>query len=843
MRKGPVPAPEGPEGPRRRPPARTRGQETPYGRAVERAREALGRQGRTPSAIQEACFAALSRPENALVVAPTGSGKTAAVLLPLLASRAETEPSPGVGLLYIAPVRALVSTHTAVLEGLVRDLGLALRVRSRSGDTSSSERARQVRSPPEVLVTTPESLGVLLGGAGSRILEGVREVVLDEVHLLASGKRGALLAATLEVLDALQRAQGAPPPRRLALSATAEPVEAMAAWVGPGTRVVAVGGQSPPRVSLGSVALEEPYPPARWTWRTALPRVARRLAEADGLVLLFVGSRARAEQWALALRDVLPPRVPVACYHGSLGAEERAEIARRALAGELRAVVSTSALEAGVDLPAVREVLLLGAPGSVTRAVQAAGRAEHRPGSTPRATVLPVDAWDTVRAAAVVEALAAGEREPVELRARDLDVAIQAALGRVALGPCTREELSRTLRRSWPFQGLTERDLDAVLGFLSTGGDAFRAYPELARVVTDGERYALASERARRRYVQHVGTISGDAMVPVRAGDVVVGQLEGRYAALLSPGDRFVLGGRTWRVTDATGAELRVRRDRDDARAVPRWTGGRGAFSETVAARAEALWGRLESARSPEDVSATLGCAVGEGRAVWALVEAQRRVARLPSGARSTVELVREGSATHLVAYAFGGAMAHEVLARAVAWRLREKTGLGAEVSAQDELLCVSVEGAPRLDERAVRALFSPAGLREDFLAAAGEGVLAGAYFREVARVSQLWSPERQRPGTVSPALLYDVLRKHDPGHCLLRALDHTLWTALEGPRAERVLEALAARPWALSRLRGPSPLAIPVFAWGARDTVSPEDPETALAAAAHALFQRAAGP
>ncbi len=838
-----------PERPTRKPRVRATALDGPCTRALA----ALAARGHHPTEVQTRTFTALADPGHALIVAPTGAGKTAAVFLPLLAAVArrsecaEGVAAAGVQVLYIAPVRALVSGHALRIQALANDVGARIRVGVRTGDTPARERVRQRTHPPEVLAVTPESLAVILAGDARRMLSTVTDVVLDEVHALASGKRGALLSATLETLVEVLRAAGRHAPRRVALSATAHPVQRIAAWVGPGTRVISAEGPVHPVVELADPGMDGPYPPAGWTWRVALPVVARRVAQARSTVLVFVNTRARAEQWTLALRDVLPSRMPVACFHGSLSAEERASVAEALACGSVRAVVATSSLESGVDLPTVSEVVMVSAPASVTRLVQAAGRAEHRPGAVPHAALVPTSANDIVRCAAVLRATARRETESVDLRAGDLDVAVQAAMGILALGPCDRHTLAQGLRRSWAFRHLSDADIDAVLNFLATGGDALAAYPELARAVSSGDHWALASPGSLQRYRRAVGTIVGEVTVTVHHGPAIIGHIDGRFASLLGPGERFALAGRTWRVISLTGNSVHVHPDRANRRSVPAWAGSRAPQSDIVSAEIRTLWGALGTAvadvspsYATRAVAALLGVGEANARAVAALVRAQRARSVVPGPGCVLVEVVPDGRRTHVVVFTFAGQLANEVIARTAAERLRRTTGSGAELSACEDAFCITVAGiSGGVTDDTLRTWLAPEDLARDFASSVSGSVLAGAYFREVARVSQLWTPNARR-GSVTSGLLYDVLRKHDPGHVLLRALEHTLWTALEGPRAVAVLTAAMSDRWVVTTLDRPSPMAIPVFAWALRDAVAPDDPEAALAAAAHMLFARA---
>lgn len=831
-----------PAPPRRRAPPRGATRSSAQRDVVARCVAALAREGRVPTPVQSRVFEALGARRALLVVAPTGSGKTAAVMLPLLASVTRDAAPRRLRVIYLAPVRALVDAQRLAVEEMARALDAPVRVASRTGDTPARARKALLAAPPDVLVTTPESLAVMLATDARAALATASEVVLDEVHLLASGKRGALLGATLATLDALVRDAGLPPPRRVAMSATAEPLGEIAAWVADDAHVIR-DARAAASLSLLDPVLDAGHPSSGWTWRAALPALARAVAAQEGATLVFVSSRARAEQWSLALRDVLPARIGVACFHGSLSAEERARVAEGLRDGALRVVVATSALEVGVDLPRVTEVVLLGAPTSIQRATQAAGRADHRPGAAPHARVLPLGVADIVRTTAARDAVAAGAADDVELRTGDLDVAVQAALGRVALGPCAVGDIAAALREAPAFRALTDDDLAALLDFLTTGGDAFAAYPEMARVVSDGARVALASRRSHVRYLRGVGTILGELSASVIHGSRLVGEVEGRFASMLEPGDRFVLAGRVWRVTSRSATEVYVRPDSARDRSVPAWDGGRAAMSERLAAYVERAWGELAAlSAGPRDeslpaIAARLGVREASAEPVRTFVRAQARGGAVPSPERFVVEVVREADRVHVVAFTFAGSTANEVIARAVAVRAREAHGGGADVSARDECACVTLPWRGRAPtERTLRGWLSPDGLRDALDDALEGSSLASACFREVARVAQLWLPDA-RKGAVTPSLLHDVLRRHDPDHVLLRALRHTVWTALDGPRAERVLAERARRDWVLRVVDAPSALAIPSLAWARRDQVAPADPEAALLDAAHRLY------
>jgi ATP-dependent Lhr-like helicase len=531
-------------------------------------------------------------------------------------------------------------------------------------------------------------------------------------------------------------------------------VDRLACWVGGATRparAVIAGEPQPPEVALLAPALETPFPPAGWTGRRMLPAVARAVASEEGTTLVFVASRPRAEQWTQALRDVLPPRMDVGCFHGSMAADERGLVAQKLRLGELRAVVATSSLEVGVDVAGAEQVLVLGAPGTVTQLVQAAGRSRHRPGERGLARIAPLNAPDLVTAVAARRCAAAFELEPLRLREGDLDVAVEAVLGMCAAGPITLEEIARTLRRAAPFAALDEGAVGEIVEYLATGGEALAHYDEAQRITWTEKGYVLAGPRSLRRYLRGIGTIVDEPAVPVKSQGRLVGHVDGRFAASLEVGDRFALAGSTWKVLARTATQLDVARERDTTGHVARWQGQRLAQSERIAEACERLYGELDAlvpARAAHDegareatveaVAQALGLEVANARAVVDLVLAQRVGCAVPGPSRFVVELLREGVRLHLIAHTFAGAWANEAIGRAVAARIRRASGRGAEITVTDAGVALTVARGAREalpGEEELRTLFDPHGLEAD-LAARWRGTSLTARARRATGVT-----------------------------------------------------------------------------------------------------------
>ncbi len=806
--------------------------------------------------------------EDLLLLAPTGSGKTLAVALPLLASINEDRAGSlalGTSALVLAPTRALVDQHTATLAHVAIGLAAldrrdgrdreALTVGARTGDTKASERAALKKSPPAVMVLTPESLAVLLATDAREGLAGVQTVWLDEVHQLCAHKRGELLSTTLATLDQLVRARSDQRPRRVATTATAHPVSAIRRWISgasaPSAAVLEAGTFRPPALTVLAAAGDQPFPSAEWSARKLLPAVARAVASVEGCTMIFVPSRPRAEAWTQALRDVLPASMPVACFHGSMSADERGLVAIKLQRGELRAVVATSSLEAGIDVPAADQVLFLGAPATVTQAIQSAGRSRHRPDAVPRAVVACTDVADVIDAVAVRRCASRGEIEPVALRVDDEDVLVQAVLALIASAPQSAEELSRALRSTSAFERLNEDTLFQVLDHLRTGGDALAAYDAAHRIaLADDDRFALCDAGARRAYLRGVGTIVDDPAVEVVFGGRLIGRIEGRFAAGLEVGDRFALSGSMWKILSRTPDRVEVSRDDRGNGPVARWTGARMSRSELVSREVARCYALLDAHCARGDSAEALADALAIDHATAALLSrwgaAQRAQSAIPTDKRFVLECHKGRGNDTLVLFTFAGWSANEAIARVAAERWRVATGAGCEYSAADVGLALVLPRRVALrasQSAAAMSLFSPDDLQLVLARTLDGSQLARAAFREVARVSQL-STADSRPGGASPGLLYDVLRKHAPGHLLLRALDRALYSALDGARAERTLRSLSEHPAQFFVLDAPSPMSVPVLARGERttDRVAPDDLDGALARAAHQLWLRSGG-
>ena len=786
----------------------------------------LQARGWSPFPFQEEVWDAFRRGGSGLVHAPTGAGKTLAVLGGPLMEALETPGagSPPLTLLWITPLRALARDTTTTIEEVVRGVGLDWRVELRTGDTTSGVRARQRKALPTVLVTTPESLSLLLTHPdGAARFGALRCVVVDEWHELLGGKRGVQAELALARLRTW-----IPGLRTWGLSATlGNPVEAASVLVGVGDRaphLVAGPAGRPPVVE--SIL---PADPTRFPWSghlgiTLLPEVLRRLGE-GGTHLVFTNTRYQAEHWFRAILEARPEWAgEVGLHHGSLDREVREEVEEGLRQGTLRAVVCTSTLDLGVDFAPVDRVIQIGSPRGVGRLLQRAGRSGHRPGVDSHIVCVPTHALELAEFGAAREAIAAGRVEARPPLVRPLDVLAQH-LVTVALGEgFLEDDLLAEVRTTHAYQGITPAEWRWVMDFVIRGGEALRAYPRYTRVIPgeDGIHRVQSAEVARMHRAS-VGTITSDMAMEVRyLRGGRVGSVEESFISRLRPGDRFVFGGRTLELVRTREMTAWVRNSPPGPGVIPRWAGGRLPLSSELGEAVLALLGRR-------------GAGAGEGlpaeiRALEPLLALQARWSRIPGPGELLVEQTRSREGYHLFLYPFEGRLVHEGLAALLAWRLTRDAPRSIRVSANDHgLELVSPEPIP-LDREGWDRLLSPGLLTEDLLHCMNAAELARRRFREIARVAGLLFPgypgrgKGTRQLQASGELLFDVLRRYDPGNLLLdQAHREVLEGMLEVRRLEGLLERLAGAERIVMETPRLTPFAFPIWAERMQAEVSSE--------------------
>jgi ATP-dependent Lhr-like helicase len=791
--------------------------------------------GWTPHAHQLAMVQAAVDGASALLIAPTGGGKTLAGFLPSLIDLWE-RPRTGLHTLYISPLKALAVDIQRNLESPVAEMRLPLRAETRTGDTPEAKRRRQRAHPPHILMTTPESLALLLSYPDSpTIFAHLRAVIVDELHALAGGKRGDLLALGLARLARL-----APAARRIGLSATvAEPAHLLA-WLSrtgraDGGDVRLIAGRAGADADIAILDTRQRLPWAGHMALHALGEVYQEIRR-HRTTLVFVNTRAQAELIFQELWRINDDTLPIALHHGSLAVEQRRKVEAAMARGTLRAVVATSSLDLGIDWAAVDLVVQMGAPKGASRLIQRIGRANHRLDEPSRALLVPGNRFEVLECRAAADAVRERTLDGDPPRPGGLDVLAQHLLGMACAGPLAADEAFAEVTAAAPYAGLARNTFDDVLEFVAGGGYALSSYERFRRLqrLADG-RLAPASPTVARQYRLNVGTIVQEPMLRVRLQrGPALGEVEEYFIQGLTPGDTFVFAGQLLTFLGVHEMEAVVSRGGTGDPRVPAYAGGRLPLSTHLAGRVRAMlanpaaWGDL-----PE--------------AVREWLDLQRRHSVLPPADGLLVETFPRHGKHYLVAYPFEGRNAHQTLGMLLTRRM-ERAGLGPlGFVATDYVLAVwSLRSPDDLD-----ALLDQDMLGDDLEAWMDESSMLRRTFRNVAVIAGII--ERRHPGqqktgrqvTFSSDLIYDVLRRHDPGHVLLRATRADAAGGLTD--VGRLSDFLARIKGRIVRktLERISPLAVPAILEIGREPVSGSatDELLAEAAAAALVAEATAGP
>jgi ATP-dependent helicase Lhr and Lhr-like helicase len=766
---------------------------------------------------------------SGLLHATTGSGKTYAVWFGLLNRALAGEVAGGgLRLLWLTPMRALAADTASALQGPLAQLGFDWSVGVRTGDTEAGERARQSQRLPEALVTTPESLSLLLTRADApQLLSGIELVVVDEWHELMGSKRGVQVQLALARLRRFARRSRDTGLAVWGLSATLGNTEhAMEVLLAGGPGVL-VRGAVPKDVVVDTLLPDEP---GRFPWGghlgiQMLEPVAREIDRAS-TTLIFTNTRSQAEIWYQALLGARPQWAGlIALHHGSLDKDVREWVERGLKQGRLKAVVATSSLDLGVDFLPVERVLQIGSPKGVARLLQRAGRSGHAPGRPSRVTIVPTHTLELVEAAAARSAVATGRVEARHAPEKPLDVLIQH-LVTLALGTGFREEeLLPEIRAAWSYRELTDAEFAWALDFVGRGGEALQAYPEYQRVVRDaGGIHRVVDRRIALRHRLSVGTIVADATVRVQMmNGRNLGSIEESFIARLRKGDCFVFGGRVLELVRIHELTAYVQPAKRRSGAVPRWSGARMPLSTQLAG---ATLRELEEALAGRYVAPELQLA-------RPLIELQARWAAVPTRAALVVESLRSREGRHLFVYPFAGRQVHLGLASLLAYRVGQATPSTFSLAVNDygfELLSpVDIDWMAAWQRRKA-ALLGDDDLLADVLASLNAGELALRRFREVARVAGLvfqgfpGAPKSMRQLQASSGLFYEVFRKYDAGNRLLgQAEREVLEQEIDIGRLRDALASMRGQRVVYRVLERPTPFAFPLMVERLREQVSTE--------------------
>jgi ATP-dependent Lhr-like helicase len=802
---------------------------------------------------------------SALLIAPTGAGKTLAGFLPTLVELSSPSPglvstgrsvqrSRGLHTLYISPLKALAVDIARNLETPVAEMGLPIKIETRTGDTPVSRRQRQRRYPPDILLTTPEQLALLLSSDDAPFLfSSLKRIVLDELHALVTSKRGDLLSLGLARLWRL-----APALRAIGLSATVAEPEQLARFLVPqrdrheeAADIVIAGGAAAPIVDM--LDTRERLPWAGHTARHALPEVYD-LIRRNKTTLVFVNTRSQAEMLFQDLWRMNDDGLAIALHHGSLDVAQRRKVEDAMAAGKLRGVVCTSSLDLGVDWGDVDLVINIGAPKGSSRLMQRIGRANHRLDEASRAVLVPANRFEVLECAVAIDAIAENAQDTPPLRIGALDVLAQHVLGRACGEPFLADEFYAEVLTAAPYSKLTRTDFDDVVDFVATGGYALKTYERFARIKQDKQgRWRVANPRVRQSYRLNVGTIVEEAMLKVRLvrsrgggagstgaiarGGRMLGEIEEYFIEGLVVGDTFVFGGEVVRYEALVEDQVYVSRTNDKDAKVPSYAGGKFPLSTYLAERVRKLlddnraWNAL-----PDQVRDWL--------------RLQKDFSRVPGVRELLVETFPRGNKHYFVCYPFEGRLAHQTLGMLLTRRLERARARPLGFVANEYALAIwglgDLSFMIRHGKIDLNALFDSDMLGDDLEAWLAESALMKRTFRNCALISGLIArrftdeDKTRRQVLFSTDLIYDVLRKHQADHVLLR-----------GARADAASGLLDLRRLGdmLSRIHGRithkeldhvSPLAVPVMLEIGRESVYGEASDELLAEAADELVKEA---
>jgi ATP-dependent Lhr-like helicase len=831
------------------------------------------------SPAQRATVPEILAGHSTLLSAPTGSGKTLAAFLGVFDSLAKLHAADalpnGIVAVYISPLRALAYDLQKNLQQPLTEVGWDwLRIGSRTGDTPAKDRAAQKRRPPHILVTTPESLTLLVSQPSwTPAFRHTRFLIIDELHALAENKRGSLLMVTAERLEDLVHPPASDQSKidpqkskilRIGLSATVAPLPTVASFlVGPmrSARIVEIVQRKPARIEVFSPLERRAYPAAGHTAARILRQLATFLGQTR-TTLIFTNTRGAAESIGLRLKQLLPELAPlIEVHHASIDRSVRLEVEDRLKRGELRAVVCSSSLELGIDIGSIDTVVLVSAPKGVARALQRIGRSGHSMDRTSHGVLVATNINDLAECAVTACMMDRRELEPVRINENPVDVLAQSLVGLAVFASVTPDEAFALVRRTFPFRTLTRETFDRVLRYLDGGGVSLeRAYRDtFGKVIINAEGH-LAHPRTRtaRDYFQNIGTISTESMITVKVGRRNLGQLEESFLKRMKPGDVFVLNGRALRLVSTSILSAKAVAADGSLPTVPRW----GAKMPLASGLGDEVV-RLRTA-----VSNLLGSSGTSGTRVatahhflrdhYALTDAnatalmehfslQAEVSVIPTSAFFLIELYRDPR-SDLLNYFFHsliGRSANDALSRIVAQRVQATRGGNALVTIDDYGFLLTLKPFQALDTTDDwRPLFRRHGAEVDLRLALAESELVKWQFRCVAQTG-LMVPRRTRGAERgarslqwSSEIIFEVLRKHEPDHPLLAEAyaDATL-RFLDLPRAIRFFDDAAALPWQLRVVERVSPFSFGIFVSKLKETMTLEDPETTIERLYHEMY------
>jgi ATP-dependent Lhr-like helicase len=835
------------------------------------------------------CVHSVLNHESILLTSPTGSGKTLAGFLgvfdSLLRDLESNGLNPGVRCIYVSPLRALAYDIEKNLRGPIAGMGLEkeLRIHLRTGDTTAGERTKFRNKPSHFLVTTPESLAILLAQQSyAQHLAHTEFVIVDELHSFAGNKRGADLSISLERLEHICREaqrlgelEGRAPRAgrrrapfstqggslcRIGLSATAAPLDLLAQFlVGKNRdcRIAEARIEKEQMVDVFSPIRRDPYPPSGYTGARLYAELSQLIRSRQS-VIVFTNVRSAAEQIGLRLREQLPELADsIEIHHASLDRNVRLEVEDRLKNGELRAVVCSTSLELGIDIGAVDLVVMVATPKGVSRAIQRIGRSGHSLNKNSHGILVATNVNDLVEATVTAKLVRERALDPIKILDKPFDVVAQHIVGIVALAPVSADSIYQLITRARPFCDLTREEFDRVLNYLEGGGEAlaqqYRGLFGKISIDNDGM-VSLAHPRVAREFLLNIGTIVSEGFVDVMLRRRRLGSVEEGFIKGLQIGDLFVLGGRVVRLIDTGVQEAFVERADGQLPTIPRWNAAKMPLTSGVARAVRQLRADLAEQLRHETNDALCvdwlvehyQISLANAQAIVEQFRTQLAVSDVPTGDSMLIELYRDDDFSHYFFHALIGRSANDALSRIVAWRMKTRSGGNALVTIDDSGFLLTLRRFQELTLEDWRLCFEREGAEEDLRLALRGSELVKWQFRGVAQTGLMVPrnyPGHQRARKQmhwSTETIFRVLEAHEPDHPLLEeAYRQATQIFLDADEANAFLDRVQHFDWQLRELAAVSPFSFPIYASKIKETMMLEDPSVAVERIYRELYAR----
>jgi ATP-dependent helicase Lhr and Lhr-like helicase len=781
---------------------------------------------------------------SGLLNAPTGSGKTFAMFLPFLAEYINRHPDDyqslrnnGLLMLWITPLRALTNDIRKAMQTAVDDLGLPWKVASRTGDTPAKEKQELKKKQPEILLTTPESLHLMLGQKEyPKLFQNLQVVVVDEWHELLGTKRGVQMELGLSRLKALKKISGNKNNnlRIWGISATIgnleQAAEVLLGHDMPPDRIRLIRARLNKKIVIESIIPEniEQFSWAGHLGLKLLPEVMK-IVGASNTTLLFTNTRSQSEIWYQAILDKYPEYAGVmAMHHGSLDNELRKWVEEALHSGLLRLVVCTSSLDLGVDFRPVDTVIQVGSPKGVARFMQRAGRSGHHPGAVSKAFFVPTHSMELLEGAALKAALKEGvfeSRDPVLLA---MDVLMQYLVTLAVSDGFQADPVFRELKTTYCYADLKEHEYGQILDFITRGGRTLSQYDEFLKVEIENGLYKVNNRRVAMRHRLTMGTIVSDLSMRIKfMTGGYLGTIEESFISRLKPGDNFWFAGRSLELVKVKEMTAYVRKSKSNKGQIPSWMGGRMPLSSQLSAMFRK---KLDEVAKGEETDP-------ETRALRPLFRLQETLSHLPRSGEFLIEKLVSRDGHHLFFYPFEGRLVHEGMGSLFAYRIARIKSASFSIAMNDYGFELLTDEEIPLEEAITGDLFSSENLLDDIQHSLNANEMARRRFRDIAHIAGLvftgfpGKPMKNKHLQASTSLLFEVFQEYEPDNVLIRQAYHeALQLQLEEFRLREALQRIRQQKLVITEGDQPTPFAFPILVDRLREKLSTESLEERVA-------------